>query len=142
MLDHNHRMKSEDKRYIWQQSDWPHWVYDRQRLAPLLAQVHRAQGHLLGRMHDLGLDLRGGVHFLLQVDMKAAINKIDDDDFEKLPVPSKHTITITAFERSPDGGKGLARDTRVRLPWLESHSTSESVSCPRMNRTLRMSDPG
>jgi glutathione S-transferase len=24
------------------------------------------------------------------------------------------TITVTAFERSPDGGKGLARDTRVR----------------------------
>jgi glutathione S-transferase len=24
------------------------------------------------------------------------------------------TITLTAFERSPDGGKGLARDTRVR----------------------------
>src|SRR5207244_4698702 len=24
------------------------------------------------------------------------------------------TITITAVERSPDGGKGLARDTRVR----------------------------
>ena len=24
------------------------------------------------------------------------------------------TPTITAFERSPDGGKGLARDTRVR----------------------------
>lgn len=25
------------------------------------------------------------------------------------------TITITAFERSPDGGQGLARDTRVRI---------------------------
>jgi glutathione S-transferase len=24
------------------------------------------------------------------------------------------TITITAFERSPDGGRGLARDTRIR----------------------------
>jgi glutathione S-transferase len=24
------------------------------------------------------------------------------------------TITLTAFERSPDGGKGLARDTRIR----------------------------
>jgi glutathione S-transferase len=24
------------------------------------------------------------------------------------------TVTITAFERSPDGGKGLARDTRIR----------------------------
>jgi Fic family protein len=56
--DHNHRMKSEDKYYIWQLHDWPHWVYDHQQLAPLLAQVHRAQGHLFGRMHDLGLDLR------------------------------------------------------------------------------------
>ncbi len=26
----------------------------------------------------------------------------------------KSSITLTAFERSPDGGKGLARDTRVR----------------------------
>lgn len=51
-------MESEDKRYIWQQKDWPHWVYDHKRLAPLLAQVHLAQGYLLGRMHDLGFDLR------------------------------------------------------------------------------------
>ena len=51
-------MKSGDYPYIWQMNNWPHWVYDRVRLAPLLAQTHRAQGHLLGRMHDLGLDLR------------------------------------------------------------------------------------
>lgn len=51
-------MKSEDKIYIWQQSLWPQWVYDLKQLAPLLAQVHFAQGRLLGRMHDLGLDLR------------------------------------------------------------------------------------
>ncbi len=30
------------------------------------------------------------------------------------------TITITAFERSPDGGKGLARDTRVRWALAEA----------------------
>ena len=29
-------------------------------------------------------------------------------------VPETMTIVITAFERSPDGGQGLARDTRVR----------------------------
>jgi Fic family protein len=51
-------MKSGDRRYIWQHDDWPRWVYDRQRLAPLLSQVHRAQGYVLGRMHDLGLELR------------------------------------------------------------------------------------
>jgi glutathione S-transferase len=34
------------------------------------------------------------------------------DDFAKRSLTM--TITITAFERSPDGGMGLARDTRVR----------------------------
>src|SRR5512146_525958 len=29
------------------------------------------------------------------------------------------TITITAFEQSPDGGRGLARDTRVRWAFEE-----------------------
>lgn len=51
-------MKSGDKTYIWQLKDWPHWSYNHQRLATQLAQVHKAQGHLLGRMHDLGMDLR------------------------------------------------------------------------------------
>ena len=36
------------------------------------------------------------------------------------------TITITAFERSPDGGQGLARDTRVRWA-LEEVSQSYEV---------------
>jgi glutathione S-transferase len=35
------------------------------------------------------------------------------------------TITITAFERSPDGGKGLARDTRVRWALEEVHQPYE-----------------
>ena len=51
-------MKSGDKRYIWQQNGWPHWVYDHHRLVVALAEVHLAQGHLRGRMHDLGLEAR------------------------------------------------------------------------------------
>ncbi|MBS0394247.1 MAG: glutathione S-transferase family protein [Proteobacteria bacterium] len=39
------------------------------------------------------------------------------------------TVTITAFERSPDGGRGLARDTRVR--WA-----LEEVGCPYEVRPL------
>lgn len=45
-------------KYIWQQADWPRWCYDTERLAPLLAQVHHRQGHLLGRMLDIGMGLR------------------------------------------------------------------------------------
>lgn len=52
-------MKSGDKQYIWQQDAWPRWTYAHERLTPLLAQVHRAQGLLLGRMHDMGLEQRG-----------------------------------------------------------------------------------
>jgi len=55
---YNLRMNSGDKAYIWQQDDWPYWKFDLQRLSPLLAQVHQAQGRLLGRMHDLGVGLR------------------------------------------------------------------------------------
>ncbi|NVM77929.1 hypothetical protein FHW83_003752 [Duganella sp. SG902] len=39
------------------------------------------------------------------------------------------TITITAFDRSPDGGKGLARDTRVRWALEEA---GRAARCCRM----------
>ncbi|MFM7632493.1 MAG: Fic family protein [Betaproteobacteria bacterium] len=48
-------MKSGEK-YIWEQPAWPRWVYDLKRLSPILTKVYQAQGHLLGRMHDLGMD--------------------------------------------------------------------------------------
>src|SRR5688500_19827439 len=44
--------------YIWAQKAWPNLTWDSGHLAALLGQVSREQGRLLGRMHDLGLDLR------------------------------------------------------------------------------------
>jgi Fic family protein len=53
---HNHRMPTQHAHlYIWQQPDWPAWHFDATALAEPLAQVHRAQGQLMGRMADLGL---------------------------------------------------------------------------------------
>jgi Fic family protein len=51
-------MNDGNKRFIWQQDDWPHWRFDRQGLAQPLAEVHQSQGRLLGRLHDLGVGLR------------------------------------------------------------------------------------
>ena len=45
-------------RYIWQLPDWPNLSYDAAALAAPLAQVHRAQGQLMGRMAELGLAQR------------------------------------------------------------------------------------
>ncbi len=47
------------------------------------------------------------------------------------------TITITAFERSPDGGKGLARDTRVRWALEEAGQAYEV----RLVSSLAMKEP-
>ena len=44
--------------YIWQQENWPDLTWDNGRLAALLGQVSREQGRLLGRMQDLGFELR------------------------------------------------------------------------------------
>ncbi len=44
--------------YLWQRPDWPRWQWDAAALAAPLAQVHRAQGHLAGRMVELGLAQR------------------------------------------------------------------------------------
>lgn len=61
-IRHNYRMRSHrptrTPRYIWQLSDWPNLTYDAASLAAPLAQVHRAQGQLMGRMAELGMDQR------------------------------------------------------------------------------------
>jgi Fic family protein len=59
---HNRRMRAHrptrTPRYIWQLPDWPHLGFDAAALAVPLAQVHRAQGMLAGRMAELGLAQR------------------------------------------------------------------------------------
>ena len=44
--------------YIWERADWPDLTWDSAHLAALLGQASREQGRLLGRMQDLGIDLR------------------------------------------------------------------------------------
>ena len=48
--------------YLWEQEKWPNLTWDAGRLAALLAEVSREQGRLLGRMQDLGFDLRREAH--------------------------------------------------------------------------------
>ena len=44
--------------YLWQQKHWPDLTCETAHLASLLGQVSRQQGFLLGRMQDLGFELR------------------------------------------------------------------------------------
>ena len=53
--------------YVWQRPDWPQWRFDAAALAAPLAQVHRAQGHLAGRMAELGMAQRDQVRISANV---------------------------------------------------------------------------
>jgi Fic family protein len=48
--------------YLWEHTNWPDLTWDGGRLATLQAEVSREQGRLLGRMQDLGFDLRREAH--------------------------------------------------------------------------------
>lgn len=45
-------------RYIYQRKDWPKFHWDSQQLTVPLANIYHRQGYLLGRMSDLGFNLR------------------------------------------------------------------------------------
>lgn len=57
-MTHNHRMNSGDYKYIWHNIDWPNWRFDLAALATPMADVSRSQGLLIGRLTDVGMDLR------------------------------------------------------------------------------------
>lgn len=44
--------------WIYKHKDWPHFTWNAQKLASKLADVRHRQGRLLGRMENLGFDLK------------------------------------------------------------------------------------
>jgi len=45
-------------RYIYQQADWPHFLWDQSKLAPQLAHIHQRLGKLMGSLSALGFALQ------------------------------------------------------------------------------------
>ena len=46
------------KIYIYQQDNWPNFIWDIRKLSTLLAEVRNNQGRLIGKMETLGFDLQ------------------------------------------------------------------------------------
>ena len=55
---HNLRVNCGDMMYVWEHKNWPNLICDSGQLAVLLARVSHEQGRLLGKMENLGFDLR------------------------------------------------------------------------------------
>ncbi len=46
------------KKYIYQQENWPNFIWNIEELSDLLAKVRNKQGRLIGKMETLGFDLQ------------------------------------------------------------------------------------
>ncbi len=86
----------------------------------------------------LGLDLRGGVYFLLQVDMEAAIKKIEDSYIEEIRSQLRgEKVKYTAIKKDLTSGSG------INIEFSEPASLDRTRSLIQKNfRNLQQSEPG
>jgi Fic family protein len=77
-----------NKRYIWQQDDWPAWRYNLERLSPLLAKVNHINGLLEGRMVGVGISLRAQANLSILTEDVLKTSEIEGEFFSKEMVRS------------------------------------------------------
>lgn len=90
--------------YIWQESQWPKFVWDERGLARQIAMVSREQGRLLGKMEALGFDLRTEAHLHTITEDVVKSSEIEgeilDTDQVRSSVAQRLGIEIGASVRS------------------------------------------
>ena len=94
--------------YIWEQKDWPQLTWDIKALSPLLSQVSREQGRLLGRMESLGFELRTEAHLrTLTQDV------VQSSDIEGEKLDTEQVRSSIARRLGVDIGGGVPADRNV-----------------------------
>ena len=109
--------------YLWRRPDWPQWRYDAAALAGPLAQLHRAQGELVGRMAHLGLAQRDLATLQVLAQEVITTSAIEGETLNLEAVRSSiaRRINSTARVRS----KGLGKYSKAP-PWKAETALSRS----------------
>lgn len=114
-------MNSGDKTYIWQLDNWPQWQFDLSALAGPLAAVSGAQGHLYGRLADVGLALREQATLMA---LTSEVLKTSEIEGEQLNADSVRSSiarrlgvdigALAAVDRNVDGVVDMVLDATAR----------------------------
>ncbi len=72
-------MNGGDSTFVWQSSEWPRWRYDLTAIASSLENVSRAQGVLMGRLADIGFDVRDQASLAALTDDVVKTSEIEGD---------------------------------------------------------------
>ena len=84
--------------YIWENPGWPRLRYDLTVLAAPLAAVHAAQGHLRGRMADVGLSQRDATTLRVLTDDVVKTSEIEGERLNPQTVRSSIARRLGAFD--------------------------------------------
>ena len=108
-------------RFIWQDPAWPAMHYGLAELAPLLEQVSLAQGALLGRLADVGLEQRDRASLQALTDDVLKTSAIEGETLEPASVRSSVArrlgVNIGALapsDRHVDGVVDMVLDATAR----------------------------
>jgi Fic family protein len=74
--------------YLWERPEWPDLTWDTRSLAPLVAQVSREEGRLLGRMESLGFGLRREAHLRTLTEEVVKSSEIEGEHLDTAQVRS------------------------------------------------------
>jgi Fic family protein len=94
--------------YIWEQANWPAMTWDRGQLLELLSEVSREQGRLLGRMQEVGFDLRREAQLSTLTEDVVRTSEIEGENLDSGQVRSS-----VARRLGMDDGGALALDRDV-----------------------------
>ncbi|MGI9559108.1 MAG: Fic family protein [Thermodesulfobacteriota bacterium] len=91
--------------YLWEEKGWPLLKWDDGELSALLAEVHRAQGLLLGRMSGLGFTLRRDAAFRTLSGEIIKTSEIEGEflDVEEVRSSVARRLGIDTYEGKPSG---------------------------------------
>lgn len=74
--------------YIWENTSWPDFEWDKEELSDTLARVSREQGRLLGKMESLGFDLRNEANLQMLTQDVIKSSEIEGETLEPEQVRS------------------------------------------------------
>ena len=94
--------------YVWERPTWPEFTWDDRALLPLLSQVCRDQGRLLGRMSAVGFSLQDEAHLRTTVEDVVKSSAIEGERLDVEQVRSS-----VARRLGLDRGRVVAADRHV-----------------------------
>ncbi|MGM9868912.1 MAG: Fic family protein [Sodaliphilus sp.] len=115
--------------YVWQHPDWLQFRYDESQLVPLLEEVHRLRGELLGCMKMLGLEAQNDAQVEMLTSEIVNSSQIEGEMLNRDSVRSSvaRQLGINGYDGPSFGGRNVEGVVQVMLDATVRYATPLSA---------------